>query len=148
VDDAGRVNVFEASKHLVDEELNVVVGETLGADDVVKVSAHQMGDQVDLLERLQCVTLMKDIEQSDDVLVIHVFQQAQLTKRPLGMGRGLKRAIQLLYRHFRVRGRVKCRAAKRERNNNRMNSSRAHLFQVFSRFCRLRLNKTFLTCDT
>ena len=46
VNDAGRVDILHAAYDLVDEELDVVVRQLLGLDDVVQVSAHQRGHHV------------------------------------------------------------------------------------------------------
>lgn len=102
VDDAGGVDVLEAAQHLVDQELHVIVGKALRSNDVVQVGSHEMSHEVDLLERFQGVAMVEGVEQSDDVLVVHVLQQPKLAKRPLGMRRGLKGTIQLLNGHFRV----------------------------------------------
>lgn len=46
VNDACRVYVLEPPQYLVDEELNVVVGQFLRSHDVVEVCAHEMSHQV------------------------------------------------------------------------------------------------------
>lgn len=46
VNDACRVYVLEPPQYLVDEELNVVVGQFLRPHDVVEVCTHEMSHQV------------------------------------------------------------------------------------------------------
>jgi hypothetical protein len=40
VDDTGGVDVFHAADDLIDEELDVIVGQLLGLDNVVQVRPH------------------------------------------------------------------------------------------------------------
>lgn len=59
-----------------------------------------MRNEINLLERLQCVAVIKSIQQPDDVLMIHVLQQPKLTKCPLSVSRRLKWTIKLLDCNF------------------------------------------------
>lgn len=121
------MDVLEPSKHLVHKELHVIVGQSLRADDVVQVGAHQVGDQVDLLEGLQGVPVVERVEQSDDVLMVHVLQQPQFAESSLGMGGSLKRTIKFLDGYLCVGYSVYCRTAK---INNRMKSSSARVVSL------------------
>lgn len=44
--DACTVDVFEASQHLVHEELHMIVCQLLSLDNVVEVGSHQRSDQI------------------------------------------------------------------------------------------------------
>lgn len=68
---------------MVDEELDVVIGQALGADDVIQVSAHEMRHEVDLVERLQSVSVIEGVEQANNILVIHVLQQPKFAESSL-----------------------------------------------------------------
>lgn len=103
MDDARRVDVLQAAQHLIDEELHVVVGQSLCANDVVQVGAHQMGHQVDLLKSFERFAVVESVQQADDVLVVHVLQQPQFAERSLGMGGRLEGPVQLLDGHLGVR---------------------------------------------
>lgn len=118
------MDVLEPSKHLIYKELHVIVGQSLRADNVVQVGAHQVSDEVNLLEGLQGVPMVERVKQSDDVLVVHVLQKAQLAERSLGMGGSLKGTIKFLDGYLCVGYSVDCRTAK---INNRMKSSSARV---------------------
>lgn len=56
--DATRVNVLEASKNLVEEELNVLIAQHLvRLDDLGQVSFHEIGYHVQFVELLQRLRL-------------------------------------------------------------------------------------------
>lgn len=80
MNDSRTVYVLQAAQDLVDEELDMLVRQALGADDVVQVGAHQVRHQVDLLERFERIVgpRMEHVQQADNVLVVHVLQHAQL----------------------------------------------------------------------
>lgn len=70
VDDVCGVHVEEPPEDLVDEVLDVLVGEFLaGVDDAVEVCFHELGDDVDVVEAGLGVGLV-DVEEADDVLVL------------------------------------------------------------------------------
>jgi len=103
MDDPGAVDVLQTAQDLVDQKLNVVVGQLLGAYDVVQIGVHQVGHHVDLLklfQRIGGLSGMKDVQQTDDVLVVHVLQQSQLPIRPLGVDGRLEGPGQLLDGHL------------------------------------------------
>ena len=50
MNNAGRVDVLHASENLVDEELDMVVGQLLRFDDVIEVCAHEVSDEVEIAE--------------------------------------------------------------------------------------------------
>lgn len=106
VDDTSRVNVLQTAKHLVNKELNVIVGQSLRANDVVQIGAHQMGHQVDVGEGLQGVTMVESVEKSDDVLMVHVLEQTELAERSLCMSRRLEGTVKFLDRNLGIVGRV------------------------------------------
>lgn len=113
MNDTSRMNILQAAKHLIDQKLYVVICQTLSSDDIVQVSAHQVSNEIDLLEQLQGVTMIKRIQKPDYVLVIHVLEQSQFTKSTLGMSCRLKRAIQLFNGHFCTSKIVDCRTESR-----------------------------------
>ena len=60
VDDFWSVKVLDSSEYLVEEHLDVVRGELLGGhDDLVQVALHQLGDEVDFLEKVDVRGLEK-----------------------------------------------------------------------------------------
>lgn len=63
---------LQPPQNLIDKELNVIVGEALRADDVVQVRAHQVRHKVDLCERFQGLSVVKGVEQANNVLVVHL----------------------------------------------------------------------------
>lgn len=81
----------------------MVVRETLRSYNIVQVRPHQVGDQVDLLEGIQSVPSgMKNIQQADYVLVVHVLQHAKFTIGPFGVDGRLERARQFFDCHLNV----------------------------------------------
>uniref|UniRef100_A0A182M113 Uncharacterized protein n=1 Tax=Anopheles culicifacies TaxID=139723 RepID=A0A182M113_9DIPT len=87
VNNAGTVYVLETAQDLIHEKLDVLVRQALGADDVVQVGAHQVRDQVDLLERFErIVPGMEHIQQANYVFVVHVLQHTQLPVHFEGSG--------------------------------------------------------------
>ena len=62
-----RVDVLHAPENLVDEELDVVVGELLRLDDVVEVGAHEVRDKVEIAELGQRCRGSEDVLQPDDL---------------------------------------------------------------------------------
>ena len=77
----GRVDGLEAAEDLVDEVLDVVVGERLLAvDDVVQVRVHQLEREVDVIPLINRPGRRRhDVAQVEDVLVVEVLQQANLS---------------------------------------------------------------------
>ena len=69
-----------------------------------------MGNEVDLLKRLHGVAMVKSIQETDDILMVHVLEQAQFTKCSLGMSGSLKGTVKFLDCHFCVCSRIYCRA--------------------------------------
>ena len=47
------MNIFHPPDNLVDQELDVVIGELLGLDDVVEVCPHEVGHHVHIRELIQ-----------------------------------------------------------------------------------------------
>ena len=62
-----RVDVLHAPENLVDEELDVVVGELLRLDDVVEVGAHEVRDEVEVVELGKIRRGSEDVLQPDDL---------------------------------------------------------------------------------
>ena len=55
------MKVLDSSEYLVEEHLDVVRGELLGGhDDLVQVALHQLGDEVDFLEKVDVRGLKKN----------------------------------------------------------------------------------------
>lgn len=54
--------------------------------------------------------MIEGIKQSDYIFVIHMLEQSQFAKGPLGMSRSLKRTVELLNCHFGVCDSVYSRA--------------------------------------
>lgn len=102
VDDASRVDVFHASEDLIDQKLDVVVGQSLSLDNVVQVGPHQVGDQVHVDKLVQGFAGRKDIQQANDVFMVHVLEHSQLSVRPLGVDGRLEGPGQLLDGHFQA----------------------------------------------
>lgn len=100
MNDTSWVNVLKTAQHLIDQKLYVIVCQTLRSNYVVQISTHQMRNEINLLERLQCIPVIKSIQQPDDVLMIHVLQQPKLAKCPLSVSRRLKWTIKLLDCNF------------------------------------------------
>lgn len=65
-----RVDVLHTPEDLVDEELDVVVGELLRLDDVVEVGAHKVRDEVEVAELGQRHRGSEDVLQPDDLKTI------------------------------------------------------------------------------
>lgn len=119
MDNASRVYIFKSAKHLINKELHVIICQPLCANNIVQVGAHEMGDQVDLLETLQGSSVIERIEEPNYVFMVHVLQQTQLTECPFGMGGSLKGTIKFLDGNLCVRDCVHGGAVK---INNRMKS--------------------------
>ena len=66
------------------------LGQFLRFDDRMQISAHQMCDQVDIVEILERAGRCEDVVQTDHVLVVHVLQKAQLSVGALRMNGTLK----------------------------------------------------------
>lgn len=94
------MDVLHAPEDLIDEELNMVVAETLSFDNLVEVGAHQRGHEVDIGEAVHRFGRGEDVQQPNDVLVIHVLEHPQLSVRPFGVDGGLERPGQLLDGHL------------------------------------------------
>ncbi len=73
MDDVGRMHVQEASENLVDEILNVVVGQVLArVNDSVQVGLHQFGNYVNV--SVACAGLgLEQVNQPYDILVLKKF---------------------------------------------------------------------------
>ena len=69
-----RVDVLHAPEDLVDEELDVVVGELLRLDDVVEVRAHEVGDEVEVAELGQSRRGSEDVLQPDDLKTRYIIE--------------------------------------------------------------------------
>jgi len=55
MDDSATVKVLDTPEDLVEEHLDVVRGQVLGRhDDLVEVTLHQLGYEVDFLKKSQC----------------------------------------------------------------------------------------------
>lgn len=103
MNDARTVDVLQAAQNLVHQELHVIVGQALRANDVVQIGAHQVRAHVHLLKVLQLGAVrMEHVQQPDHVLVVHVLEQPQLAVGALRVHRRLEGARQLLDRHFHV----------------------------------------------
>jgi hypothetical protein len=113
-----RVDVFETSEDLVDEEHHVIVTQTLRLYDAVQVRTHQVVHQIYVLEVIQSSGRREHIQQSDHlnngytvrqttptprketyILVVHVLQESEFAIRPLGVNGRLERTVQLLDGH-------------------------------------------------
>ena len=46
VNDAGRVDILEASQDLIDQELHVLVRQRLRLENVIQVGTHQVSDKI------------------------------------------------------------------------------------------------------
>lgn len=113
VNDTSAVNIFKTPKDLVHQKLNMIIRQLLCANNVVEVGAHQMCHKVHLLEGLQrIIARMKNIQQANNVLVIHVLQHSQLTICAFGVHRRVEWTRQLLYGNFNVVYRINCRTGK------------------------------------
>jgi hypothetical protein len=77
-----------------------------------------MCHQVDLLKRFQRVAMKENIQQSDDVFMIHVLQQSQLAKSSLCMNCRLKWSIQFFDSHLASTDGVICGAKIKEREKS------------------------------
>lgn len=84
VDDASGVQELESAEDLVDDELDVVVGEFFSVllDERVEVDVHEVGDQVDVPELGFEVLVVDDALQVDDVVVAEVVQDADFADHP------------------------------------------------------------------
>lgn len=84
MNDVGAVHGLERTQSLVGEVLAVVVRELLGTDNAMKVSLHELLDEVHLGEGLVGAGL-DDVEDADDVLrdiaLLKEAQQLELTQR-------------------------------------------------------------------
>ena len=59
------MNILETSEYLVYEELYVFVGECLLSNDVVEITAHELGDKVDILEVVKGSGWCEHIQQTN-----------------------------------------------------------------------------------
>ena len=81
----GGVDILEATKGLVDEVLDVVVGELLGRlDDLVEVSVHELVHEVEV-GKGGVGFGTHDVEEADEVLVAEVPQELHLAKGATGV---------------------------------------------------------------
>ena len=61
MDDLAGVQVLHPPEYLVEEDLDVVGGQVLGRDDdLVQVRLHQLGDEVDFLEKVDVGGLQQE----------------------------------------------------------------------------------------
>ena len=70
-------------------------GQFLRLDDRVQIGAHQMRDQVNIVEILERTGRREHVVQADHVLVVHVLQQTQLSVGAFRVNGTLKRPGQL-----------------------------------------------------
>ena len=71
--------------YLISEKLYVLVRESLRPDDVVKISAHQVSDKVDVMEAFKRVVRREHVQHRDHVLVAKVLQKAQFAISPFSV---------------------------------------------------------------
>ena len=70
MDDSAAVKVLDASEDLVEEDLDVVGREMLrGDDDLVEITLHEFGDEVDFLEKVNVRGLKRKTKISFLVIV-------------------------------------------------------------------------------
>lgn len=83
VDDVSGVDVLQTTENLVNEVLDVFIGESVvGVDDFVEISVHVIKNNEELLE----VAISRDkITEANDVLVIEVTEEFDLTEDTLGI---------------------------------------------------------------
>jgi len=105
MDDPSAVDVLQTAQDLVDQKLDMIIRQFLRAYYVVQIGVHQVGHHVHLLELIQRIgglSWMKDIQQTNNVLVIHVLQQPQFPIGALRMDRRLEGPGKLLDGHLRA----------------------------------------------
>lgn len=89
MNDAGLVDYSEGTEGLVNEELNVGVSELLAAaDNLLEIGLHDVHDDVKGIEVL--ALWGKDIAKADNVVVVEVLQQLDLSEDALGKNDLLK----------------------------------------------------------
>jgi hypothetical protein len=66
MDNVGAVNRFEGAQSLVNEILTVIIRQVLSPDNTVKISLHQLLDEVDFFELIQSGRL-DDVQNRDDL---------------------------------------------------------------------------------
>lgn len=66
VNDAGRVQVFDAAKHLVEQVGHALVVQ-VHLDHLTQIRVHQFHDEVHVLELLEGLLRREGIQQSDDL---------------------------------------------------------------------------------
>ena len=110
----GAVHGLEPAQDLVDEVLDVVVGERLlRVDDVVQVGVEQLGHEVDILPVLDPASVgHHDVLEAKHVLVLEVLQQPHLPQHPLAVDRVLEGVADLLDGHLRNRSTEPARNAR------------------------------------
>ena len=57
------MNILHPPDNLVDQELDVVIGQLLGLDDVVEVCPHEVGHHVHIRELVQCALGCEAVQQ-------------------------------------------------------------------------------------
>ena len=84
VNDASGVQELKSTEDLVDDELDVIVGELFSVllDERVEVDIHEVGDQVDVPELGFEVLVVDDTLEVDDVVVAEVVQDADFADHP------------------------------------------------------------------
>ena len=81
MEDVACVDVLEAAQELVQEVLDVLVGERLRrADNLVQVCVHQRGDHVQVGAP---VGAAHEVADADDVLMVKVEEELDLAERTL-----------------------------------------------------------------
>ena len=106
VDDARRVEVLDAAQYLVEEELDVVLGEHLRTgDDLVQVGLHELGENVDLVEEVGHGRL-EHVDRVQDVVVLEHAEHLDLAEDALGRDDRLEDVGHLFERHATTRARI------------------------------------------
>jgi len=87
MNDIGGMNVLETAEHLIDKVLDVINRQRLfGVNDAMQIGFHQIGNNVNIIEIVQILVLGRHhIENTDNVLVMEMFHQFDLTENPLGI---------------------------------------------------------------
>lgn len=82
MNDIGRMQVFEAAKYLISKKLLLVWRNTLGSDQLTKMVIHVVHDQIDRGEAIVVVGLVVGVQESNDVIMLQIFQQFYLSTLP------------------------------------------------------------------